>query len=76
MGCSSDSGSGLSPQELSTEICEMQITCGYQLADQATCEELFVQFFNQSQLEGCHTCLEANQDCATQQDACTDSCSL
>lgn len=73
--CSSDSGSGASAQ-LSKEICEMQISCDYQLSDQPTCEQLFVQFFDPSRLEACHDCLERNQDCMTQQDACSAACSL
>ena len=60
---------------VATHICSQEIECGYQLADQELCVELFDFFFNAMQLEACDACVSA-EDCDTQQDVCTEICSI
>jgi hypothetical protein len=60
---------------VATHICSQEIECGYQLADQELCVELFDLFFNAMQLEACDACVSA-EDCDTQQDVCTEICSI
>ena len=71
-GSSGGSGPG---SAVATHICSQEIECGYQLADQELCVELFDLFFNAMQLEACDACVSA-EDCDTQQDVCTEICSI
>lgn len=75
VGCGGGNETGLSPAELSKEICQQQIECGYQLASQQTCEALFVQFFDEGKLADCYTCVDA-EECTTEQSVCSDTCTL
>ena len=56
-------------------ICTEQIACGYQLADQASCVELFEAFFEPAQIADCDACVSA-EACETEQATCMSVCSL
>jgi len=75
LGCGGGNETGLTEEELASEICRQQIECGYQFADQQSCSELFVEFFDEDRLVDCYTCVDA-EACETEQDVCTDACSL
>jgi hypothetical protein len=56
-------------------ICREGIACGYQLADQASCEDLFELFFDVAELAACRACVDA-EACATELDTCQGVCTL
>jgi hypothetical protein len=56
-------------------VCKVQIACGYQLADQASCEQLFETFFSPERIKDCDACVSA-EPCETQQETCRQVCSL
>jgi hypothetical protein len=56
-------------------ICREGIACGYQLADQASCEDLYALFFDDAELAACRACVDT-EACATELDACQNVCTL
>ena len=71
--CGGDDGAPV--EVLANELCAEQISCGYQLADQETCEELFLQFFDDGQIRDCHACV-TSEPCESEQETCMDACTL
>ncbi len=74
VACGGDDEKG-NPSGSADNICKEQIACGYQLADQATCVELFQAFFTPERIADCDACVSA-EPCDTEQDTCTQVCSL
>jgi len=58
-----------------SHVCSEQIACGYQLADQESCVQLFEGFFTPAQIADCDACVSA-EPCETEQDTCMQACSL
>lgn len=67
--------SGPTPADegLATTICKEQIACGYQKADQTSCESLLLQRIEASRLQACHDCI-LKEPCATEQKTCEMNC--
>lgn len=67
--------SGPSPtdQGFATTICKEQIACGYQKADQVSCESLLLQRIDSARLQACNDCI-AKEPCATEQKTCEMNC--
>lgn len=49
------------------------IGCGYQLADQRSCEDLFVALVDSAQLKACNDCV-VKEECATEKKVCSPLC--
>ncbi|MBS2018402.1 MAG: hypothetical protein JST00_36390 [Deltaproteobacteria bacterium] len=62
-----------SDQGLATTICKEQIGCGYQKADQISCESLVLQRLDAARLQTCNDCV-LKEGCATEQKACEMQC--
>jgi hypothetical protein len=56
-------------------ICREGIACRYQLADQASCEDLYDVFFDDAELAACRVCVDA-EPCATELEGCKRVCTL
>ena len=74
MAGSTSTGAGAGDSDAAV-ICREGIACGYQLADQASCEDLFELFLDDAELAACRACVDA-QACATELDTCQGVCTL
>lgn len=67
------SGPSGTDQGFATTICQKQIGCGNQKADQATCESLMLQRLDPMRLQSCNDCV-MKEACATEQKSCEMDC--
>ena len=76
VACGGDDGDdGGGDSAAVAHICREEIACGYQAADQASCEELFKAFFTADKIAACNACVTA-EPCETQQSKCMSACTL
>lgn len=71
--CGDDDDGGGGGGGSAAAICMDQIACGDQLADQATCVQLYEAFLTPAQIAACDACVK-KEACETQEAACESVC--
>jgi hypothetical protein len=75
VACGGDDEANDEGPTAAAHVCSEQIACGYQLADQDSCVQLFEAFFTRAQIADCDACVSA-EPCETEQNTCMQVCSL